>query len=549
MQLSAQPVHLLHKPFSTQYCYFDSIHGVLSSNPEKIKIPDIQFSIIWAKRNNIHELAALLELLMCGQISNQSSSYIQDSVEKEMVAMLTSYANRSKYIHAEILQNLGYFYYFVMNKNNLSFEHYLQSYNEYKEFDPISFPGKRKFIYELGGSYFRFGEYRNAIKFMKEALATKLVCGEDFECTSYNTIGLSYQALNIYDSAFAYYQLGKQAAVHKKNETWTSILDGNIGSIYFLKGQYDKAIPMLEQSVDVSLAHTQRRNALNSICLLADACLSLNNKEKAEQSINKADSLLRKFSFLRNHELTSHLWRIKAKLYAAKGDAGHTYLYADSAMTAMDSLKAEQIASNQMKTNDREQYVQQKYEKERIESEREWQLLLRNALIVLIIFMMVIAILIINRQRLLHKKLEADKKFAESELAVATTKLFGFRQRESEKDELIEQLKKEDEEQEELQGRIQLENAILLTDEQWDGFRRQFEKVHPGFFSNLKREIPDLTPSEVRFLALTKLKLSPKEMTAMLGVSLNAIRVYRYRLRKRLNLDKDQAIEDLVEQL
>lgn len=174
--------------------------------------------------------------------------------------------------------------------------------------------------------------------------------------------------------------------------------------------------------------------------------------------------------------------------------------------------------------------------------------------VVIILFLTVIGILFIARQRLKHRKLEAEKKNAEAELTSATALLNTFRQSVQEKNAIIERFSGELEKirnspETETELLSKLETAIILTDEQWENFRQTFEKVHHGFFSKLKKKIPDITQAEIRFLALTKLKLSSKEMAAMLGISLNAIRVYRYRLRKRLDMDKDDMIEELVENL
>ena len=548
--MSAQPVQLLHKSFSVKYCYLDSIRGANSLGPNKIAMHDIQSSIEWAKNNNEDDLVVLMQLRQIKLTIDRNNNLTNDSVERELIALLANYGKKSNYLNAEILQNLGFFYYFVLNKNNLSFEHYVQAYNQYKDMDPIDYPGKRSNIYELSGCYFRFGDYHNAIKYLKEALATpQPSCGEDVVSTCYNTIGLSYQALNMYDSALIYFKYCMELAISRKDDIWIGISEGNIGAIYFLQGNIEQAIPVLEKSIELSLAVKQRKNALNSICTLANAYLKLNNTNKAELYIKKADSVLNYYTYLRSYELRSELLRIKARLYSSSGDAKLTYLYADSAMMAMDSVNASKIASNQMKTDDRERYVKQKFDRELIESERQRQLQLRNSLIVSILLLMIIAILIINRQRLVHKKLETDKKNAEAELAMATTKLFSFSQRESEKDELIEQLKREDEQHEDMEARIQLENAILLTDDQWEDFRRQFEKVHRGFFSRMKTKMPELTAAETRFLALTKLNIPTKVMAGMLGVSHNTIRSYKFRIRKKLNLEEDFMMDDLVKEI
>lgn len=168
----------------------------------------------------------------------------------------------------------------------------------------------------------------------------------------------------------------------------------------------------------------------------------------------------------------------------------------------------------------------------------------------------VIGILFINRQRLKQKKLQAEKMMAENELDTAVQLLDNFRESVQEKNNIIERftnemerLKQEEEQQTDAELVTQLEQATILTDEQWENFRILFEKVHKGFFVNLRKKMPELTQAEVRFLALTKLKLSSKEMASMLGVSSNAIRIYRHRLRKKLSLDKDDMIEQLVESI
>jgi len=77
-------------------------------------------------------------------------------------------------------------------------------------------------------------------------------------------------------------------------------------------------------------------------------------------------------------------------------------------------------------------------------------------------------------------------------------------------------------------------------------FTNLFDKVYPGFFYRLKARLPDLSPAETRFLTLQKLGSTPKEMAAMLGVGLGAIRQYRLRIRRKFGVSRDAEIEQLV---
>ena len=98
-------------------------------------------------------------------------------------------------------------------------------------------------------------------------------------------------------------------------------------------------------------------------------------------------------------------------------------------------------------------------------------------------------------------------------------------------------------------GRMPCSNckkSTILTDDEWEYFRQLFEKVHAGYLQRLKEKFPGLTPAETRFMALSKLNLSSKEMAGTLGVGTDAIRQYRSRLRKKLNLTEEDNLQELI---
>jgi DNA-binding CsgD family transcriptional regulator len=63
----------------------------------------------------------------------------------------------------------------------------------------------------------------------------------------------------------------------------------------------------------------------------------------------------------------------------------------------------------------------------------------------------------------------------------------------------------------------------------------------------LGEKFPELTPAEIRFMVLTRLQFSVKEMAAVLGVSGEAIRQMRYRIKKKLHCLKDDDLGDLMQ--
>jgi DNA-binding CsgD family transcriptional regulator len=98
-------------------------------------------------------------------------------------------------------------------------------------------------------------------------------------------------------------------------------------------------------------------------------------------------------------------------------------------------------------------------------------------------------------------------------------------------------------------SREKLMRCTILTEEEWLQFRNLFEKVYPGFSYRLKETYPELSRAEIRFLYLTKLCLSSREMATMLGISVEAIHKLRYRLRKKLNLEGASSFDTVLRKI
>lgn len=86
----------------------------------------------------------------------------------------------------------------------------------------------------------------------------------------------------------------------------------------------------------------------------------------------------------------------------------------------------------------------------------------------------------------------------------------------------------------------------LRVDKNWEGFQELFEKVHDDFYRKLMQRAPDLSPAEIRLCCLLKLNLPSKDMAAMLGISPDSLRIARYRLRKKLQLNQGERLSTYI---
>lgn len=80
----------------------------------------------------------------------------------------------------------------------------------------------------------------------------------------------------------------------------------------------------------------------------------------------------------------------------------------------------------------------------------------------------------------------------------------------------------------------------------WLLFESHFNSAHQNFIDRLRQQYSDITTGDLRICCLLRMNLSTKEIASLLNVSVRAIELRRYRLRKRLGLDGDTNLIDFL---
>ena len=80
----------------------------------------------------------------------------------------------------------------------------------------------------------------------------------------------------------------------------------------------------------------------------------------------------------------------------------------------------------------------------------------------------------------------------------------------------------------------------IAEDKDWDQFTAHFDQVHGDFLSHLKEQYPELTPQETKLAAYLRMNMSSKEIAQLLNISVRGVEIGRYRLRKKLGLDREK---------
>lgn len=78
-------------------------------------------------------------------------------------------------------------------------------------------------------------------------------------------------------------------------------------------------------------------------------------------------------------------------------------------------------------------------------------------------------------------------------------------------------------------------------------FNTKFNQLHPDFLTNIQQKFPSLTKYELKLCAYIKMHLSNKQIAVIMNVNPDSINKSRYRLRKKLNVDKTETLEQYFE--
>ena len=74
----------------------------------------------------------------------------------------------------------------------------------------------------------------------------------------------------------------------------------------------------------------------------------------------------------------------------------------------------------------------------------------------------------------------------------------------------------------------------LMTEENWRNFKNEFQSEYFEFYSNLMANFPEITDSNLRIILLQKLGFTNSEISGLLGITIDAVKKSKQRLKRKL---------------
>ncbi len=78
---------------------------------------------------------------------------------------------------------------------------------------------------------------------------------------------------------------------------------------------------------------------------------------------------------------------------------------------------------------------------------------------------------------------------------------------------------------------------------------KEFDLVHDNFIKKVRAQYPELSTNELMMCAYIKMNLSTKEIAPLMNISVRGVETIRYRMRKKLGLDRNDNLSEFLMKL
>lgn len=393
----------------------------------------------------------------------------------------------------------------------------------------------------IGHLYEKTKQYDSAFYFQRKALSQyQSSANKEGMAAIYENLGSIFEDLEKYDSAQHYYS--SALALYKQYNKTPNIIEvyNNLGDVLRKTGHVEASLPFTREALQQSLQSDETYQL----------SAAYRDMAKAWHLLNRGDSAFYYQELSRKSLLD---------IYSSENNKQFAFLQALNDLSKKDA------------------------EIERLKIVRRNTTILTISAIIVVLSLIVMGSLIISRQRLkiknerllrdqndqIHKAhselmikdlqnkqlhedvLQKSLEMKTQELSAYTLHVIQKNQVLKEMHDTLEKMVKDDkrDQKKQMQQLIQQIDINFNQDQNWDEFRNIFEQVHESFFEKVRRICTDLTANDLRLVALIKMNINSGDMSTLLGISPDSLRVTRYRLRKKFKLDKGENLGTFIQNI
>lgn len=368
-----------------------------------------------------------------------------------------------------------------------------------------------------------------------------------------NDIGVSYYTLADYDKAKKYFTESLALSKQAKSISIEATSLFNLGRIQIVKKKYNEALILLNKSLEIHKNIENKNGVATTLFKIGIIYNLIKQPRTAITYLTEAINIYKEIG-------------AKDMLKEAHFERSNSYELLENYKKTLFDYEEFNIITGELYTEAKSQQIEELktiYETEKKEQQillqdKEINILNQKAdinnlqrLLLGIGFLLSLIGFYAIRQKLKHNKLEKEK--LDAELNFKKKELTTHALHLAKKNEVLEGLKQKAKQFKTLENNhngyqqlIRTINFDLQDDNNWKNFSKYFQEVHKDFNSKIKQKYPEVTPNELRLMSLLKMNLTSKEIANILNISPEGIKKARYRLRKKLNINTDDSLQNLV---
>lgn len=346
------------------------------------------------------------------------------------------------------------------------------------------------------------------------------------------------------------------AKEHGQQNALAEVYD-HLGDIEMVQGSYKEAEDYLLSGLSMALQNGDRKLPGQFYRRLTDLYMITDQLGEAEKyallSMQNAAEVGRSKKIITDYLNLSEIYERQGKLQLAL-DYHKQYAIQQDSIFGIEKLNAINDLQLELERAKKQQEIELLKEKEKRSTLQKRGMAVGLVGLALLSGLLVYAM----RQRLIKNKLAKEKvdqqlRFSEEELQRKKQELTAYAMQLAHKNELLSGIKNDVQdlsvESSKRKSVQRIVNTIHINqndDETWEGFRTRFQAVHQDFEVTIKKSYPAVSNNELRLMSLLKMKLSNKEIANILNISNDGIKKARYRLRKKLGMEREESLEDLI---
>jgi len=371
----------------------------------------------------------------------------------------------------------------------------------------------------------------------------------------WNRIAVNYKNENRFEEALLFYKKALLYYEKTNNESNIALLNNNIGSVYIDQDSIQKAIPFYEKAYKIS-------KKINNPHVLSLAARNLGlckvRTKEFRSAVPYYFEALSLDSLAQKKVEIAHVYEGLALSFAGLGNFEKAYQYKtehfNRIVEVLDSNKVKAINELEIKyqTEKKEAAIALQEEEIKTLNEKAKVNTLTKGLYAggMAAILGLFGLSVFGfRQRIKKNRIAREKQeeIYKQEIAHKKKELTSQTLHLVQKNTFIQELMQNlehvknspDKFKTEFRRIVMLLKKENASDKDWEVFKTYFAEVHNDFDQKLKTIASDISEKEIRLAAFLRMNLTTKEIAATLNVLPDSILKSKYRLKKKLGIDKE----------